>query len=87
MGKKRSRKSYKSKGINSTIRHGTIQLVRSYRTKLEKLEFLSIAWKKFQNPWITIENPDKSATNRKFIRVRANDYWGNPKLIKEEKTA
>jgi len=38
------------------------------------------AWLKGQNPWITIENPNKEQTNKRFIRVRMNDTsLGNPK--------
>ena len=38
------------------------------------------AWLKGQNPWITIENPSKEQTNKRFIRVRMNDTsLGNPK--------
>ena len=39
------------------------------------------AWKNLQNPWITIPNPVKSETNRPFIRVRANDYFGPPRAV------
>lgn len=37
------------------------------------------AYLKGTNPWITIPNPDKQQTNKKFIRVRANQHWDNPK--------
>jgi hypothetical protein len=38
------------------------------------------AWLKGQNPWITIENPNREQTNKRFIRVRMNDTsLGNPK--------
>jgi hypothetical protein len=32
-----------------------------------------------QNPWVTIDNPNKNETNKMKIRVRANVLWGNPK--------
>jgi hypothetical protein len=83
MAKKTSRKKYTSKGIHSNVKSSTIRLLRADRDPLVKLENISRAWKKLMNPWITIENPDKSATNRRFIRVRTNDYWGNPKFVKE----
>lgn len=42
------------------------------------------AWRKKQNPWITVENTNKGETNKKFIKVRANDYWGNPEPKKDK---
>lgn len=83
MGKKRFRKKLTSKRIHSNVNRGVLQAIRSERSYLTKLENISRAWKKLLNPWITIENPDKSATNKKFIRVRTNDYWGNPKFTRE----
>jgi len=80
----KTRSKYTSKGIHSSVSHGVLQAVRADRTYLEKLAFISTAWKQFKNPWITIENPNKSETNRRFIRVRTNSIWGNPKYKKEE---
>jgi len=39
---------------------------------------LTEAWKSEKNPWLTVPNPNKKETNKRFIRVRANDYWGRP---------
>jgi hypothetical protein len=83
MGKKRHRKKLVSKGLRSKVAKSTIRALAASRDFLWKLSNKTAAWKKFQNPWITIENPDKSATNRRFIRVRANELWGNPKVVKE----
>jgi hypothetical protein len=33
------------------------------------------AWKKGQNPWITVTNPNSLETNRRFIKVRARQEW------------
>jgi len=79
----KTRKKYTSKGIHSTVSRGICQSIRADRTYLQKLENISIAWKQLKNPWITIPNPDKSATNRRFIKVKTNTYWGNPKPKKE----
>lgn len=40
---------------------------------------LQRAYFKGQNPWFTIANPNKEQTNKKFIRVRANDVMLHPK--------
>ena len=34
------------------------------------------AWQRGQNPWLNVETDDGKA---KFKRVRANDYFGNPR--------
>lgn len=39
------------------------------------------AWRLMKNPWITIPNPS-GATNKKFIKVKANDIWGDPRKPK-----
>ena len=43
------------------------------------------AWRAKRNPWITVENPNPNETNKRFIKVRSNEYWGNPEP-KREKT-
>lgn len=80
MGKKRLRKTRKSKGQRSLVSSGLTRAVRSERTYLDKLDGIIKAWEAHLNPWITIANPSKSETNRPFIRVRTNDYWYNPKF-------
>ena len=85
-GKKSSGKTYVSKGERPNVSRS---LIKAYRrdmytpieVALNKLE----AWKKGKNPWITIPNPE-GQSNKPFIRVRANDYYGDwraaPYMIK-----
>jgi hypothetical protein len=80
----KTRKQYTSKKIHSSVKKSVLRAIKQDRTYLEKLQFIVKSWKKLQNPWITIENPNKSQTNRRHIRVRTNDLWGNPKPKKEE---
>ena len=35
-----------------------------------------MAWKKGRNVVLTIENPNKTETNKRFIKVNAKDLWG-----------
>lgn len=80
MGKKRHRKSMKSKGIHSSVRKGIVRAVREDRNPYD-IHFNKLdAWKKGLNPWLTVENPLK-ATNARYIRVRANEYFGDPKAV------
>lgn len=79
MGKKSSGKTYTSKGQHSNVSRGTLTAMKRSvdggTREMNKLE----AYLKGKNPWITIRNKDKTQTNRLFIRVRANDHYGNPK--------
>lgn len=80
MGKKRaSGKHYVSKGERPNVQRSVIKSVRKNVTDIERLDDKIQAWKKFQNPWIKISNPNTKETNKRFIRVRANDLWGDPK--------
>lgn len=84
MGKKRSRKTKTSKGI-----HTAVAKVRVERSALDKELIKLAAWRKGQNPWLTVENINGPA-DRKFIKVRANSYWGDPRkkynvFLKKEK--
>ena len=79
-GKKSSGNHYVSKGERKSVRGGVAQ-VRKDRTELDKMANKVKAWKAMKNPWITIENPNKLETNKKFISYKANTIWGNPKYI------
>lgn len=79
MAKKSSGKTYVSKGIHSNVTSSTLSAIRKERHSSEKLINIQNAWLKGQNPWVTIDNPSKEQTNKRFIRVRANELWGHPK--------
>ena len=83
MGKKRTRKMLKSKGIHGSVNHSVATAVRAEQKKSNGLNNLVSCWRDLKNPWVTIQNPNKEQTNRRFIKVRANDYFGNPKFVKE----
>lgn len=52
-------------------------------TGLEKMLYKQQAWIKGQNPKVTIENPNKSETNKPFIRVALNEVKGRYQDIKK----
>lgn len=66
-GKKSSGKTYTSKGERRS------SMSTRSNDQSEKMMNKLAAWKKGSNPWITIENPDKNAKDKRFIRVRMND--------------
>lgn len=75
MGKKRTRSSITSKGERRSIVAG-VKEVRRGRSEFEKANNKLQAWKKGQNPWITVPGP---SSNMRFVRVRANTAWGDPR--------
>lgn len=79
-GKGSSGKTYTSKGERSNVSSKTLSGIRKEKYEGDKMLDLQRAWVKGQNPWITIENPNKNETNKKFIRVKMNETsLGNPK--------
>lgn len=75
MGKKRTRSSVTSKGERRSIVAG-VKEVRRDKSEFEKAFNKRKAWKKGQNPWITVPGP---SSKERFVRVRANDVWGDPR--------
>jgi len=76
MGKKKLRKKNTSKGVHSSVSGALATATRNAQPQGTKLINIIRAWKRGENPWITIENPTKQ-TNMKFIKVRTNEYFGD----------
>ena len=76
MGKKRSRKTQVSKGERRSIGRWVVNAVRRDKPEAEKALNKIKAWRAGKNPWITVPGPQ---SNMRFIRVRANTLYGNPK--------
>ena len=45
------------------------------------------AWRAGKNVIVTIPNPNKKETNKKFIKVNAKEVWGSPKKFIMKQTA
>lgn len=76
MGKKRSRKTKVSKGIHSNVSASTLKAVRRDVSEVTRALHKLEAWRKGKNPWITVPG---TQTNMRFVKVRANNLYGNPK--------
>jgi hypothetical protein len=76
-----TRKKTTSKGSMNSVAVKTSDT----RTYIDDINNKLVAWKKMQNPWLTIENPNPKETNKRFIKVQANQYWGNPRPKKGDK--
>jgi hypothetical protein len=75
MGKKRTRSAKTSKGERRSIVAG-VKEVRQGRSTIKKAMNKLIAWKKGQNPWVTVP---LAGSKDQFIRVRANTVYGDHK--------
>ena len=81
MAKKSSGTSYTSKGERPNLSRKTKNAMRRdylENHQLERLNNQIKAWKKMKNVMLTVPNPNKHETNKRFIRVSAREYWGNP---------
>lgn len=72
-GKGGKSKGFISQGIYRNVSKSTLRQMKSSKSEAEKMIDKQRAWLKGHNPWVTIENPNKEETNKKFIRVRMND--------------
>jgi hypothetical protein len=73
MGKKSSGKHYTSKGERKNVANSTTNAIRKDRDSGDDMLNRQRAWKNGSNPWVTMANPNKNETNKRFIRVRYND--------------
>lgn len=79
MAKKASGKTYTSKGQHSNVSRKTLNSIGRDDSDRIRVQSVQDAYLKGKNPWLTIENPNKAETAKKFIRVRANDVMKHPK--------
>lgn len=82
MAKKKQRKQQVSKGVT----HQNPNRMGNRIAKSQRLEYKDTiahvnnqrkAWRKGKTVMLTIANPDGSNTQERFIRVNANEVWGD----------
>jgi hypothetical protein len=82
MGKKRSRATQTSKGTT----HQNPKRLGNRLSKAQRLEYkdsveqgqnLRAAWRSGKRVMLTIANPDGNNTRERFIKVNANEVWGD----------
>lgn len=77
--KKKSRDKQVSKGTGSNVNSWVTKAMKNDRTLLENIGNKMLAWKQMKNPWLTVPNSNPNETAKRFVRVRANDVWGDPR--------
>ena len=76
MGKRRSSNdSYKSKGERPNVSKKWTKLIKRERSYGDRLDAQFEAFQKLKNVILTVPNPSKNATNKRFIKVPASEYW------------
>jgi hypothetical protein len=78
MSAPKTKTKYVSKGERKANRQIS-KAVKRDRTVVEKMTIKQKSWLKGQNPWLTVPNPNTADTKARFIRVRANSEWGDPR--------
>lgn len=76
MGKKKTRSTTVSKGERRSVVAG-VKEVRRDKSPVEKALHKIEAWRAGKNPWITVPGVQ---SNMRFVRVRANALYGDPKF-------
>ena len=77
-GKKSSGKNYTSKGEHNNVSRWLKKACRKdyvEHRSVERAINQRNAFLKGKRVMLTIENPNKNETNKKFIRVPANEVW------------
>lgn len=85
-GKKSSGKNYTSKGERNNVSKWSCQKGRKDRSVLDMVSDKMKAFKQGKDVYVTIPNPNKNETNKRFIRVNAKTVWTktNPFSMKLE---
>ena len=81
MGKK-SRDKYVSKGERRNVAKFSCTPKSDNDNVLDRQVRQRKAWNQGRNVVLTIENPNKTETNKKFIRINAREIWGDPRKQK-----
>ena len=76
MGKVRTRTKKTSKGQRPSISRSTVRAVKETKTEVDKLLNKVEAWKRGKKGFVTIANPNPSETDKKFIKVSFERYFG-----------
>ena len=87
MGKKKSRATETSKGERRSVSKSVTKAVRRdyMNNDIERIRNQLDAFNNGKNVMVTIPNSNPNETNKRFIRVNANDVWkfNKPYMMKQ----
>lgn len=87
MGKKTKRAKYTSKGGPSSVNKKTLKAMRADRTEADVMMDKLKVWSRGKRVMVTIPNPNKNETNKRFIRVEGIHSGAFGPWKREEKRA
>lgn len=76
MGKKTKRAKYTSKGGPRSVDRHTLKLMRADRSEADRLMDKLKLWARGKRVTVTVPNPNKNETNKRFIRVDGVTAFG-----------
>lgn len=79
MSAPKTKSKYVSKGERKSVSPSICKAVKRDRTSIEYWTIKQKAWLNGQNPWIRVPNGNTSDTRARFVRVRAETEWGDPR--------
>lgn len=79
MSAPKTKTKYVSKGERRAVARGVCKAVKRERSVIDYWTIKQKAWLKGQNPWIVVPNGNTSDTKARFVRVRAETEWGDPR--------
>jgi hypothetical protein len=78
MSAPKTKSAYTSKGEREANRQISKAIKRD-RSAIVKWTMKQKAWLAGKNPWLSVPNENTADTKRRFVRVRADTYWGDPR--------
>jgi uncharacterized protein YciW len=87
MSAPKTKTKYVSKGERRSIAKDVCKAVKRERSAIDYWTIKQKAWEKGQNPWIVVPNGNTSDTRAKFVRVRAETEWGDPRAYVKMKVS
>ena len=79
MSQQKTKTKYVSKGERKSVNPSVAKAVKRDRSVIDKMVAKQKAWLKGQNPWVTVPNENTADTKARFVRVRAETVWGDPR--------
>lgn len=75
----KTKTKYVSKGERRAIAKDVCKAVKRERSVIDHWVIKQKAWLAGKNPWISVPNGNTSDTRARYVRVRAETEWGDPR--------
>jgi len=75
----KTKTKYVSMGERANTSKSLSKAIKRDRTPIEHWTIKQKAWLAGRNPWVTVPNGNTSDTRARYVRVRAETEWGDPR--------